>query len=73
MDAQTEFGLVPQYSVSFEPEYWAGLDLVGDGTFWAVNYYTSNVHRFNLTTGARTESFSTGAPVYTAVDVKVSP
>ncbi|MBZ5559248.1 MAG: hypothetical protein LAO77_18400 [Acidobacteriia bacterium] len=67
-------GIVVQtYSVSFEPEYWAGLDLVGDGTFWAVNYYTSNVHRFNLTTGARTESFSTGAPVYTAVDVKVSP
>jgi hypothetical protein len=64
--------LVQNYSVSSEPEYWAGLDLVGDGTFWAVNYYTSNVHRFNLTTGAHIESFSTGAPFDTAVDVKVS-
>jgi hypothetical protein len=63
--------VVQTYSLPSEPEYWAGLDLVGDDTFWVVNYYTSNVHRFNLTTGAQIESFSTGAPVDTAVDVKV--
>ncbi len=63
--------VVQSYSIASEPQYWAGLDLVGDGTFWAVNYYTSNLHRFNLSTGALTQSFGTGAPVFTTVDVKV--
>jgi hypothetical protein len=48
------------------------VDLVGDGTFWAVNYYTSNVYRFDLTTGAVVGGFNTGTPAETAVDVRVS-
>jgi outer membrane protein assembly factor BamB len=64
--------LVQTYSVSTgEAQYWAGLDLVGDGTFWAVNYYSSNVYRFNLSTGAVVSGFNTGAAVDTAVDVRV--
>jgi len=65
--------LVQTYSVSTgEDQFWAGLDLVGDGTFWAVNYYASNVYKFDLTTGAVLASFNTGTPPATAVDVRVS-
>lgn len=61
------------YSVSTGPaQYWAGLDLVGDGTFWAIDYYTSNVYKFDLTTGAVLASFNTGTAAQTAVDVRVS-
>ncbi len=64
--------LVQTYQVSTgEAQYWAGLDLVGDGTFWAINYYTSNVYKFDLTTGAVLASFNTGTPAQTAVDVRV--
>src|SRR2546426_1858481 len=64
--------LVQTYSVSTgEAQYWAGLDLVGDGTFWAINYYTSNVYKLDLTTGAMLASFNTGTPAQTAVDVRV--
>jgi hypothetical protein len=65
--------LVQTYSVSTgEPQYWAGLDLVGDGTFWVVNYLTSNIYKFDLTTGAVRASFNTGTPARTVVDVGVS-
>ena len=64
--------LVQTYSVSGESQYWTGVDLVGDGTFWAVNYYASNVYKFDLATGAVLASFNTGPPVQT-VDVRVSP
>ena len=64
--------VVQTYSVLGEPQYWAGLDLVGDGTFWAVNYSTSNVYKFDLTTGAVLASFNTGTPPGTVVDVSVS-
>jgi outer membrane protein assembly factor BamB len=65
--------LVQTYDVSTgEAQYWVGLDLVGDGTFWAVNYYSSNVYKFDLTTGAVLASFNTGTPTATAVDVRVS-
>ena len=71
LDAQGT--LVQTYSVSpDEPQYWAGLDLVGDGTFWVVNYYSSNVYKFDLTTGTVLASFNTGTPSETAVDVRVS-
>jgi len=64
--------IVQTYSVSTgEAQYWAGLDLVGDGTFWAINYYTSNVYKLDLTTGAVLASFNTGTPAQTAVDVRV--
>src|SRR2546425_891060 len=66
--------LVQTYRVSTgEPQYWAGVDLVGDGTFWAVNYLSSNVYKFDLTTGAVLASFTTGTPAQTVVDVGVSP
>jgi len=64
--------LVQTYSVSGESQYWTGVDLVGDGTFWAVNYYASNVYKFDLATGAVLANFNTGPPVQT-VDVRVSP
>jgi outer membrane protein assembly factor BamB len=65
--------LVQTYDVSTgEAQYWVGLDLVGDGTFWAVNYYSSNVYKFDLTTGTVLASFNTGTPTATAVDVRVS-
>ena len=64
--------LVQTYSVSGESQYWTGVDLVGDGTFWAVNYYASNVYKFDLATGAVLASFNAGPPVQT-VDVRVSP
>ena len=50
---------------------WAGLDLVGDGTFWVANYYSSNVYRFDLATGAIVDSFNTGTPPNSAVGVRV--
>ena len=64
--------LVQTYSVSGESQYWTGVDLVGDGTFWAVNYYASNVYKFDLATGAVLATFNTGPPIQT-VDVRVSP
>ncbi len=63
--------LVQTYSVTGEPVLWGGLDLVGDGTFWAGNFYSSNVYRFDLTTGAVRASFNTGTPPQTVVGVRV--
>ena len=56
-----------------EPTLWAGLDIVGDGTFWAANYYTSDVYRIDLASGSLVDSFNTGTPPNTAVDVIVMP
>ena len=50
---------------------WAGLDLVGDGTFWAANYFSSKVYRFDLATGQLIDSFNTGTPPNTTVGVRV--
>ena len=63
--------LVQTYGVAGETSLWAGLDLVGDGTFWVGNYYTSNVYKFDLTTGAVRASFNTGTPPETVVGVRV--
>jgi hypothetical protein len=54
-----------------ESTYWVGLDLVGDGTFWVGNYYTSNIYRFNLATGAILDSFNTGTPANSIVGIRV--
>ena len=62
--------LVQTYAVP-EPALWAGLDLVGDGTFWAANYETSNVYRFDLTSGIVLGSFNAGTPSHTVVGVRV--
>lgn len=70
--------LVQTYTLpTGEAQYWAGLDLVGDGTFWAANYYASlwfdaNVYRFDLATGAIRGRFNTESPSTIVVDVRVS-
>lgn len=43
----------------------------GDGTFWAGNYESSNVYRFDLATGTVLSSFNTGTAAHTVVDVLV--
>ncbi|HEU5170079.1 MAG TPA: hypothetical protein VFU46_06060 [Gemmatimonadales bacterium] len=60
-----------------EAQYWAGLDLVGDGTFWAANYlpsgvFNANIFRFDLATGQVRASFDTGTPPEDVVDIRVS-
>jgi hypothetical protein len=62
---------IQTYSVAGEYPPWTGLDLVGDGTFWAGNYESSNVYRFELTTGAVLSAFNTGTPPHTVVGVRV--
>jgi outer membrane protein assembly factor BamB len=65
-------GVVTQtYQVPGEGALWAGLDLVGDGTFWVGNYYTSNVYQFNLADGTRLASFNAGTPPNTVVGIRV--
>ena len=59
------------YEVPGENTLWVGLDLVGDGTFWVGNYYTSNLYQFNLTTGARLATFNSGTPANTVVGIRV--
>ena len=50
---------------------WVGLDLVGDGTFWAGNYHSSNVYQFNLVDGTRLASVNAGTPANTVVGIRV--
>jgi len=65
-------GVVTQtYEIPGEASLWAGLDLVGDGTFWAANYESSNVYRFTLSTGAVVSHFNTLTAAHTAVGVRV--
>jgi outer membrane protein assembly factor BamB len=54
-----------------ENTLFAGLDLVGDGTFWAGNYFTSSIYRFNLDTGAQLASFNAGTPANSVVGIRV--
>jgi Bacterial Ig domain len=62
--------LVQTYAVP-GVEFWAGLALVGDGTFWAGSYESSTVHRFDIATGNVLSSFHTGTPPHTVVGVDV--
>jgi outer membrane protein assembly factor BamB len=62
---------VQTYEIPGEPSLWAGLDLVGDGTFWAGNYQSSNVYRFDLATGAVRARFNTNTPAATVVGIRV--
>ena len=67
-----QFGALTQtYAVPGENTLWAGLDLAADGAFWAANYFSSNIHKFNLDDGAHLASFTTGTPANTAVAVRV--
>jgi outer membrane protein assembly factor BamB len=63
--------LIQTYQGPAESTLWAGLDLVDDGTFWAANYYSSNVYKFDLATGTMLASFNTGTPPNTVVGVRV--
>jgi outer membrane protein assembly factor BamB len=63
--------LAATYAVAGEPGFWAGLDLVGDGSFWAGNYATSNVYRFDLATGNILAGFNTGTPEHTVVGIRI--
>lgn len=63
--------LVRTYEVPGEASLWAGLDLVGDGTFWAANYESSNLHRFDLNTGRVVQSFNAQSDTHTVVAVRV--
>ena len=63
--------LVRTYDVPGEPELWFGLDLAGDGTFWASNYGSSNIVHFDLSTGTVLGAFNTGTPTTTVKDVLV--
>ena len=64
---------VRSYFVSGEPNYWGGVDLVGDGTFWASNAYTANIYHFDLQSGAVLGGFNTGTGANTAAGVGVRP
>jgi hypothetical protein len=63
--------LVRTYRVPGEYGFWTGLDLAGDGTFWAGNYGSSNVYRFDLAGGAVLAVFNTGTPPSTVVGIAV--
>jgi outer membrane protein assembly factor BamB len=59
------------YQGPAESTLWSGLDLNGDGTFWAGNYFSSNVYKFNLDTGAIVSSFNAGTPPNQVVGIRV--
>lgn len=63
--------LVQTYNVAGELSLWEGLDLAGDGTFWASNYGSSNVYRFDIATGNVLAGFNSGTPTTTVKDVLV--
>lgn len=62
---------VQTYGIPGEASLWAGVELVGDGTFWAANYHSSNVYRFDLATGAVRASFNAGTPPNTVVAIRI--
>jgi hypothetical protein len=63
--------LIRTYSVPGEWSPWTGLDLAGDGTFWAGNYESSNLYRFDLATGSILDSFNTSTPPHFVVGIRV--
>jgi len=63
--------LIQTYRVPGEGTLWSGLDLVGTGAFWVGNYYSSNVYKFDLASGAVLASFNAGTPSNTVVGIRV--
>jgi hypothetical protein len=64
---------IQTYFAPGESNYWGGVDIVGDGTFWATNAFNGNVYRFNLETGAILGGFNTGTGNMTVAGVAVKP
>jgi hypothetical protein len=62
--------LVQTYSAAGE-SFYSGLDLAGDGTFWAGGYESSNVTRFDLASGAVVGQIHTNAPAHNVVGIRV--
>ncbi|MBI3327692.1 MAG: hypothetical protein HYZ81_13455 [Nitrospinae bacterium] len=52
--------VVQTYNVAGEPSLWFGVDSAGDGTFWASNFGSGNVYKFDLATGTVLVSFNAG-------------
>ena len=53
---------------------WRGLDLDADGTsFWAANFSTSDIVRFELESGEVIERTNTGTDPFTVKSVLVRP
>ncbi len=65
--------VVQTYDVPQEPRAWAWLDLVGDGTFWVSNHYSSNVYRFDIATGQVLAGFNASPASFTVIGVAVKP
>jgi outer membrane protein assembly factor BamB len=65
--------LAQTYAVPGEPEGWEWLDLVGDGTFWAINHHSSNAYRFSLATGEVLAGFNASDVPFTLIGVAVKP
>ena len=56
-----------------EPALWVGFDFTDNGTaFWVGNYHNSNLHKFNLATGAHLANISVGTPSNSIIAVKVA-
>jgi hypothetical protein len=63
--------VVQTYRGPVEDTLWAGLDLGEDGTFWVGNYRSSNVYKFDLSTGAIIHSFNAGSAANTVVGLRI--
>jgi hypothetical protein len=64
--------LTQTYEVPGEGALWAGLDLADNNTtFWVGNYFSSNVHKFDLDDGSHLASFNAGTPPNTVVGIRV--
>jgi hypothetical protein len=63
--------LSANYSVAGEPSYWGGIELVDQGSFWAANYESSRVHKFDLGTGQLLATIDTHMPPHTVVAIRV--
>jgi hypothetical protein len=62
------YGVPPE-----EPALWVGFDFADNGTaFWVGNYHNSNLHKFNLATGAHLATINVGTPANSVIAVKVA-
>jgi hypothetical protein len=64
---------IQTYVVPGEINWWGGLDLVGDGTFWASNAWTDKAYRFDLQSEAVLASINAGTGGQHLAGVGVRP